>query len=332
MGRWSISLLIAASACAGIALANCPDAASLTPCTCDHEGMNCMRANNTAQLEEVFRSGSEATREHNQLWIQRTPITSFPAGVLGEFKFEEVHVERNANLTSFTMDSLVHFRELLNVLSLYGNALRTFEFGKLRRFPYLQVINLGANQLTRIPDNAFRNKYLERLGLNDNPITFIGQRAFHHLSSLKHLDLSGTRVTTLGPYSLSVLRAHPEFAIDLDNSGIGSIHRNAFDYAAPLVLSLRNNRLATLEENPFRPLIERMYQNAQRTGTLPVINVKGNPLTCRGCSYKWLVHYKSFAQVRAILYDLQCPDGSGLSSLSDQKIDCRTSWSFANIG
>ncbi|KAL1469607.1 hypothetical protein MTO96_024902 [Rhipicephalus appendiculatus] len=304
----------------------------MSPCTCDHEGINCRRADSTAQLRQVFRSGNATTREHNELWIQKTPITSFPAGVLGNFKFEQVHVERNANLSSFSIDSLLNFRELLYVLSLYDNAIRTFDFAKLRRFPFLQVLNLGRNRLTGIPDNAFRNKYLEKLGLNDNPITSVGQRAFYTLSNLKYLDLSRTRLATLGPYSLSVLRTHPELTIHLHNAGIRTIHPTTFDSAAPLVLTLSNNSLATLEEYPFKPLIGRMYQNGRGIGTLPLLSVEGNPLTCSGCSYKWLVQYKSFAQVRVILHDFQCPDGSGLSSLSDRKIACPSTLNFANLG
>ncbi|KAL1469606.1 hypothetical protein MTO96_024901 [Rhipicephalus appendiculatus] len=332
MGRWIFSLVLVASVCVSFALANCPDATSLSPCTCDDEGINCMRASSTSQLRQAFRSGDALTREHKELWIQKTPITSFPAGVLGIFRFEQVHVEHNANLSYFNLDSLLNFKEFLHVLSLYGNALRTFEFNKLQRFPYLLGLNLGGNQLKGIPDNAFRNLYLQKLGLSGNPITFIGQGAFQALSNLKELDLSRTRIGTLGPYSLSILRTHPELRIQLYNARISHIDRNAFDSAAPLVLNLANNSLATLEQNPFEPLIGRMHQNARRLNTLPVISVAGNPLTCRGCSYQWLVQYRFSAQVRAILHGFRCPDGSDLTSLTNQRIACGNFWNFANIG
>ncbi|KAH7975488.1 hypothetical protein HPB52_002119 [Rhipicephalus sanguineus] len=291
-----------------------------------------MRANSTTQLIQAFRSGNALSREHKELWIQKTPIKSFRAGVLGNFKFERVHLERNANLSYFTLDSLMNFNGLLNVLSVYGNALRTFEFDKLPRFPNLFALNLGGNRLTSIPDNAFRNPHLQKLGLRENPITSIGRRAFYALSSLKELDLSHTRLATLGPLSLSILRTHPELRIQLHNAGIRAINPNAFDHAAPLVLNLGNNSLASLERNPFEPLILRMYQNARQLGTLPIISVAGNPLTCRGCSYRWLVQYRFSAQVRAILHGFQCPDGYGLSSISDQRIDCWDPWNFASIG
>lgn len=333
MGRWTPCVVFLAWAyVAGLAAAHCPNAASLTPCTCDHYGINCMRAQSTAQLRTVFRSGNATTREHNELWIQKTPITSFPRDVLGNFKFEEVHVELNANMSSFTLDALMNFDRLLTVLSVFGNALRTFEFNKLQRFPFLVTLNIGKNQLSRIPANAFRNPRLEKLALMENPITSIGPGAFLALSSLKELHLGGTRLLTLGPRSLSIQRGHPELRIHLQNGRITAIHHSAFDFSAPLVLNLSHNNLTTLEQNVFEPLIGRMYNNAQRLNILPLVSVEGNPLTCHGCSYEWLIQYRFSRQMQAILHRFQCPDGSGLSSISDLRISCRRFWNFMNIG
>ncbi|KAL3214358.1 hypothetical protein MRX96_051496, partial [Rhipicephalus microplus] len=284
-------------------------------------------------VETGFREWRRAQQRAQRAVDSEDSPTSFPAGVLGNFKFEKVHLEHNANLSFFTLDSLAAFKELLNVLSLYGNALQTFEFDKLLRFPYLVSLNLGRNRLRSIPANAFRSIRLHKLGLRENPITSIGQRAFYALPNLKELDLSRTRLNTLGPYSLSILRAHPELRIQLNNADISVIHSSAFDYAAPLVLNLANNSLATLEQNPFEPLIGRMYQNAKKFNTIPLVSVAGNPLTCRGCAYKWLVPHRYSTLVRAILHGFRCPDGFGLTSISDQKIACwKNFWNFANIG
>lgn len=332
MGRLKVTLLVAASALASLASAYCPDADSLRPCTCDDEGINCMRALSTAQLRTAFRSGDALTREHKELWIQKTPVTSFPAGLLGNFKFERVHVELNANLSHFTVDALANFRNLLTVLSLYGNALETFEFNKLQRFPHLVMLNVGGNRLTRVPANAFRHIELQKIALTRNPITSIGARAFYGLPSLRELDLSGTRLATLGANSLSILRGRPDLRIDLSSAGIRNIHPTAFDSAAPYVLNLSNNSLTTLEQNPFEHLMVRMYQNARTLRSLPLINIIGNPLTCRGCSYRWLINYRYSPQVRSTLHGFRCPDGYGLTSISAQRIGCQDSWNFMNIG
>ncbi|XP_075525162.1 podocan-like [Dermacentor variabilis] len=332
MGRWTPCLVTLALAWLGLTAAYCPDAASLRPCTCDHSGINCMRANSTAQLRRAFGSGNATTREHNELWIQKTPITSFPSNVLGNFKFGEVHLERNANLGSFTLDAFDNFKQLLSVLSVYGNALRTFEFAKLQRFPFLVALNIGGNQLSRIPANAFRNQLLEKLGIMDNPITFIGRGAFSALWRLKELDLSGTRLVTLGPHSVSIQRGHPELRIQLNRAQIRAIHPTAFHYSAPLVLNLSHNNLTTLERSVFEHLVVRMYNNAGQFNVLPLLGLEGNPLTCHGCSYEWLVQYRFNRPMQTILHNFRCPDGSGLSSISAQRISCRPVWNFANIG
>nr|XP_050031552.1 carboxypeptidase N subunit 2-like [Dermacentor andersoni] len=332
MGRCSLSLVILALAWLGLAAAYCPDAVSLKPCTCDHYGINCMRANSTAQLRRAFGCGNATTREHNELWIQKTPITSFPSDVLGNFKFGEVHLELNANLSSFTLDAFEDFKQLLSVLSVYGNALRTFEFEKLQHFPLLEALNMGENQLSRIPANAFRSRSLRKLMLTGNPITYIGARAFFGLSSLKDLLLSRTRLRTLGPHSLSIPRAHPELKIHVAAGRISTIHPTAFGSTSPLVMNLSSNNLTTLEGHPFEALVKRMLRNGRRLNRLPLLAIRGNPLTCRDCSYAWLIPYRFNSTMQSVLLGFRCADGSGLSTISARKIACKSSWNYTNIG
>uniref|UniRef100_A0A023GEN4 Putative membrane glycoprotein lig-1 ixodes scapularis membrane glycoprotein lig-1 n=1 Tax=Amblyomma triste TaxID=251400 RepID=A0A023GEN4_AMBTT len=334
MGHSSARLTVAAialSACMGLVIANCPNEASLQPCTCDHFGINCMRAQSATHLKQAFRNSTPATRDHKQLWIQKTPITTFPKDVLGRFRFSEVHIELNPNLTSFSLDALTNSNLLLTILSLYGNALATFEFSKLRRFPNLAALNLAENRLTRIPDNAFASAKLQKLYLSNNPITSIGTGAFFHLVGLRELGLENTRLVTLQGFSLSLPQAHPELRIDLSDGRLRQIDPRAFDGSAPLVLDLYGNNLTTLEQQPFEDLMYRMYNGAQQQ--LPLIQVGGNPLTCRGCSYEWLIPHSQNRAVQQIFYGFQCPDGRGLSSITATKIACRKSWwPFASIG
>lgn len=292
-----------------------------------------MRAQNATQLRRAFKSGDAMTREQKQLWIQKTPITSLSCDVLGDFKFGEVHVELNVNMTSFTMDALMKFRQLLSVLSLYGNALQTFELDKLKHFPFLHTLNLGGNQIAVIPANAFRSDSLQKLALARNPITSIGENAFYGLTKLKELLISHTRLTTLGPHSLTIKGSHPMMKIQLSSGQISSIDSNAFGLTAPRILNLAHNNLTTLERFPFEPLIQRMLSNARRSNMQPILSVEGNPFTCRGCSYEWLLRHRSSRQIQRLLYNFRCPDGAGLSTITARRIACqRTSRNFANLG
>lgn len=333
MGRRSLIWVVVASAWAGLSLAGCPNATSLSPCTCDYYGINCMRAQSAGQLRRAFRSGDEFSREHRDLWIQSTPIESFKAGVLGLFKFQNVHIERNVNLSSFTLDSLMHIRLVMSALSLYGNALQTFEYDKFARFTGLVSLNLGGNKLSRIPPNAFRSIRLKRLSLSENPITYIGAAAFFALPNLTELQLSHTRLKIVGDHSLSFMRASRKLKIDLSHSAITTFHYTAFDAAAPVEVNLSHNNLTALDKEPFESLIYRMYTNVRGLSLRPVINVQGNPLTCQGCSYMWLIHSRIRRKLLGdILEGFKCPDGSGVSGLANRKIKCTAPFSTLNLG
>ncbi|KAH7975489.1 hypothetical protein HPB52_002120 [Rhipicephalus sanguineus] len=303
--RWNLSLAIIAWACAGLAQAGCPNATSLSPCTCDYYGINCMRAQRAGQLRLAFESGDAETRDHRYLWIQNTPIKSFRGGVLGSFKFENVHIDHNANLSNFTLDSLSHMNKVVVVLSLHGNALRKIEYDNIR---------------------------LQRLSLMGNPIREIGAAAFFGLTNLTELILSHTRLMKLGGHSLSLIRANRNLKIDLSHARIKTIEETAFDAAMPLEVDLSHNNLTGLRRRPFEGLMTRMVSNVRGRELTPVVKVEGNPLTCEGCSYVWIVHSRMRKRIDRIFEGFKCPDGLNSTSLTAPKIRCKASWTSGAIG
>ncbi|XP_077547318.1 uncharacterized protein LOC144159604 [Haemaphysalis longicornis] len=315
-----------------VAFAYCPSAQSLSPCTCDHFGINCMNARSTDDLSRAFRSGNSTNRDHNELWIQKTPVRSFPRTVLGSFRFAEIHVDLNTNLTSFTLDSLAGCSSELRVLSLYKNQLRTFEFAKVSAFPSLGTLNLGGNQLASIPDDAFRSRSIRTLVLSENPIISISQRAFTNLYGLRDLRLDNTRLVTLGRHSMAIPWADRQLRINLSNGNIVRIDGDAFSGTSPLLLQLANNNMTTLDGDVFPALIQSMINNARALNTLPLITLHGNRFSCRGCSYQWMVQNRYSRVLDNILEGFRCTDGGGLQSMSATKVACRTPWSFNTIG
>uniref|UniRef100_V5H2K9 Putative membrane glycoprotein lig-1 n=1 Tax=Ixodes ricinus TaxID=34613 RepID=V5H2K9_IXORI len=300
--------------------AHCPDVEAFRPCTCDHEGINCMRANSTQELIRVFRT--PGANEHESLWIQKTPIQSFPAGVLGDFKFRHVQLEINANLTAFDLGSLNNTKKFLVSISLFKNALSSFDFKGISSFPKLLTLNLGKNKLRTIPAQAFSHPTLETLVLSENPIVSVGSRAFAGLQSLKVLLLSGTRLTTLGDNSMRFLSDWPGLTIDLADSFISSISGTAFDGSAPQRLDLSGNNLTTLSRDVFMPLLVRMYHRSWQFGGEPMLALGNNPLSCYGCSFRWLVSLRKRRGFDSILFDFACRDGTPLHGLTNRKIRC----------
>lgn len=320
------------SAYLSVAFAYCPSAQSLSPCSCDHYGINCMRAQSTDDLSRAFRSGDSTNRDHRELWIQKTPVRSFPRAVLGSFRFAEIHIDLNSNLSSFALASLSGFASELRVLTLYKNQLRAFDFTQVSTFTKLETLNLGGNQLDLIPDDAFRSRSLRTLVLSENPIRSISQRAFASLNGLRDLRLDNTRIVTLGRHSLAIPRADRQLKINLANSNIARIDENAFYGTAPLLLQLSNNNMTTLDGDVFLGLIQRMITNARVFNTFPMIALDGNRFTCRGCSYQWMVQYRNNRALDDILEGFRCTDGGGLRSLTATKVACRTPLSFNTIG
>ncbi|CAN7974672.1 unnamed protein product, partial [Ixodes persulcatus] len=317
-------LLAAALCCSGILGVTqaraCPEAADFLPCTCDIEGISCGKANSTAELTKAFQT--DGPKEHRELWIQRSTVESFPPGVLGDFVFRSIYIEMNANLTSFNLSSLVKSRTFIMKLSLFGNALTTFAYSGIGRFPKLTTLNLGKNRLEKIPDHAFQHPKLKMLVLSDNPIRAIGAYAFSALPQLEMLRLTGTRITRLGNYALTLRSRVPELKVLLSEGNLASLSPLAFSDTRAQILCLGQNNLTEFPRDVFFPILERLERRRQATGEVSSLRVSGNPFSCTGCSFKWLVRLKNTLLSRQLLSGFVCADGTTLARLSNAKIGC----------
>ncbi|KAL3220383.1 hypothetical protein MRX96_050405, partial [Rhipicephalus microplus] len=254
--------------------------------------------------------------------------------------FENVHIEKNPNLTNFTLGSLLLMNKVVTVLSLYGNALETFEYDKLefdeqrrlRSFTSLESLDLGRQQAEKSAAKCVQKHPPAEAFAEGKPESLrFGAAAFFGLTNLTELLLSQTRLMKLGGHSLSFIRANPHLKIDLSRSAIKTIESTAFDAAMPLEVDLSHNKLTELPRKPFEGLIIRMISNARGRELTPVIKVEGNPLTCMGCSYVWIIESRKRKRVR-IIEGFKCPDGLNATSLTRQRIKCKPPGSIATIG
>ncbi|CAN7974680.1 unnamed protein product [Ixodes persulcatus] len=193
---------------------------------------------------------------------------------------------------------------------------------RISSFPKLLTLNLGKNKLRTIPAQAFRHPTLETLVLSENPIVSIGANAFAGLRGLKELLLSGTRLATLGDYSMRILSDQPGLTINLADSLISSISRTAFAETAPQRLDLGGNNLTTLSEDVFGPLLVRMLRSPRQFGEVPLLGLGNNPLSCYGCSFRWLVPLRTSQRLNSMLHGFACRDGTPLHRLTYSKIRC----------
>ncbi|CAN7974673.1 unnamed protein product, partial [Ixodes persulcatus] len=202
------------------------------------------------------------------------------------------------------------------------NRLSSTNHRRIKQFPKLTVLNLGKNRLDAIPNWAFSNPQLKTLILAGNPIRSLGLRAFAALPKLEVLNLEGMRITNLGDFALTLYSSYPKLTVTLKESNIFNISNLAFANSSPFSLTLTRNNLTTFSQEVFEPLLTSMHNHALRTNNTIVLDVTGNPFTCRGCSFGWLVSRKNDLVYQGVLHGFRCADRTPLRDLTMSRIQC----------
>lgn len=180
---------------------SCPAAAEISPCTCDGEGLNCMGARTLEEVRKAFRAKFKYGGVRS-VWVQGTPITDIPGDLFGNVKSQQFYVEVN-DVASLDFNAFSASKKTLATLSLFGNKLDKLDYSGLQQYERLNILNLGRNKITSIPDRAFNSKSISAIILAQNQISSIGMNAFSGVTNLEKLELSLNRLQTLGPMSLA---------------------------------------------------------------------------------------------------------------------------------
>lgn len=154
--------------------------------------------------------------------------------------------------------------------------------GAFTDLPFLREAQLQENRIQEIAPNAFQNvPNLLLLNLSQNALSTIEYAGLDSLTSLEVLDISNNRLSKVSSDSLSSMEWLVElkaiiifninerficcslfyievnvfFLTQMDNNRICTIQDSPFDNMPRLrVLSLRNNRMASVLENSFKRL------------------------------------------------------------------------------
>ncbi|CAL1261585.1 unnamed protein product [Larinioides sclopetarius] len=292
---------------------SCPTPEELAPCTCDGEGLNCMGARSLDEIKKAFQSKFKYGGVRS-VWVQGTPITNLPANIFGNVKSQQFYVEVNS-ITTIDVRAFSASNKTLHTLSLFGNKIKDFDFGGLSMYENLGTLNLGRNQIETIPDNAFNSRSLYAIILAQNKISHIGMNAFSNLPSLGRLEMALNQITTLGPMSLAFKSHSPGLQINLSANRITDVSGSAFTGLDPYAIFFSQNQLKSLKKDPFANLVTKV---AQKGGFL---EVSGNPFSCQGCDYSWLVTNKDILASRLIGFS--CTDRRAITDLTTSNIGCR---------
>ncbi|UYV82534.1 hypothetical protein LAZ67_21002707 [Cordylochernes scorpioides] len=263
----------------------CPPDNLVSPCTCDGEGINCKKVGNDQGLKTALdRIGGG---NYRGFWVQNANLRVLKASMFQKYKIGNFYLEVN-NITEVQPGTFTGSEDVVQGISIFGNKLTTFPFTDLKTMKNLMRINIGRNQITDIPAFALSDHpRLSTIILAENQINSIGINAFQNLPMLQRLDLTKNALTVLGRYSLNINVHHP--ALQVRTSSIVDVY--LLFQSVPVLWQY-----------------------------LTVGGRAGNPFSCRGCEYIWVVHNKDI--LRRFLIGFTCADGRSIDDLYQFNIGC----------
>lgn len=292
-----------------LASAVCPNLEDIKPCTCDDEGLQCLRLNNSG-LERVFKATAER-KAIRRVWIFNTNLTALTSRAFGDYIIRDLYLDLN-KISDIQANAFGEATKTLQSLSLTRNSLTTFPFEDLKSMKKLKQLGLGHNQLTLIASNSFPpSDTLESIDLSHNSISKIEPNAFSELYEVSLIDLSRNALQELESKSLLVKSSSRHLAMSLRGNRIKRIASDAFGDHHPHTIDLSRNQLTYLDEDTFGPLLTNNT----------VINVDENPFICSGCElYRWLLEIDR--EYLNNLDNFACTDDTKLEDLTLELIGC----------
>jgi Leucine-rich repeat (LRR) protein len=231
----------------------CPNANDIKPCTCDDEGLQCVKLNNSG-LARVFSAPAER-KAIRRVWIFQTNLTELPPRAFGDYIIRDLYLDLN-QIARVAPGAFGEASKTLQSLSLTRNVLTEFPFEDLHSMKKLRQLGFGYNRFRRITNKAFpSSEMLESLDLSHNQLDELEEDAFSGLSEVSLIDLSRNNLRSLERNSLRVKSSQRHLAISLRGNQIDKIAVDAFGEHHPYSLDLSRNQLTYLEQSVFEPLL-----------------------------------------------------------------------------
>lgn len=287
----------------------CPNANDIKPCTCDDEGLQCLKLNDSG-LTRVFQAPAER-KAIRRVWIFQTNLTELPERAFGDYIIRDLYLDLN-RIAQVKPNAFGEAAATLQSLSLTRNSLEKFPFEDLAGMGKLRQLGLGYNNLKSIAARAFApSDTLESLDLSHNSIERIEADAFAELYEVSLIDLSRNNLREIESNALRVKSSYRHLAISLRGNQISKLAADAFGNYHPYNLDLSRNKLTYLDELIFGPLLTNDT----------IIYVEDNRFSCDDCElYKWLLELDKNAQ--ANLINFVCLDETKLEDLTLESIGC----------
>jgi len=309
----------------------CPKTEAIAPCSCstigtDDYNINCFGNITNADLTRIFsqpfpqltastltiNTDSPKLTELGDILVNG--VTFWDVSIKARF-LEKVSPNFLANSTS-TLEYLECFDAKINET--------TFPFETLGNYPELAGLD-------------FRNNdFIEHLLPLDNPelwdFAMIGLDGPTHLKyltpgwnkmtpQLTSIDLSGNVIERLEKDTFILTVLENWYSIDLSGNRIEYIDPEAFVFpnasnSTKLALHLGGNRLKTLEEEVFRPILDKIDDSRSRI-TFGTIWTSFPPtIQCHNCSMKWLFEPRKQNTTYLESFTGTCVEGMKMENLT----------------
>jgi hypothetical protein len=298
----------------------------LNPCKCDENGIKC-GGNNALNLKHVFENINQNLGENDkhfkQFYLNNTVITEIEENTFFEVTFDEIVIEKAANLTSinshaFTSTNMVTKRFRLSEAPIVNSPPNYDVFLLSSSFINLETLTFAGTQISEIPSYAFRpingiQSKLTDIVFGFSKIEKIGNYSFYDLKNLISLSIYNNPLKLISMNSFNFRNVSNQTLVIY-------LYGNALNGSSFAINSLSNikrptelhlfteHNLKFLDETIFLPFFESNPKNKIILSALQIFD-------CDDCRSHWLVKESKYLE----RFDVQilCKSGDHLRDLKN---------------
>uniref|UniRef100_T1ILD8 Uncharacterized protein n=1 Tax=Strigamia maritima TaxID=126957 RepID=T1ILD8_STRMM len=202
-------------------------------------------------------------------------LTSLPSRVFLTVKTKNLIIQKTSlSLIENNAFKGYEFESSLETLNFNENNFEYFNFMSLTNLKQLHGLRITNDNLMELTENAFSHfLLLEYIDLSHNQINHLGKNAFYNLPLIRLIDLRANKLKTIDEHVFNLNDTKHPVTLLLNNNEIANIHKNAFTDLRIENLELENNKLETLRQDVFEPLLDYFDSSPSESGILYVKDV-----------------------------------------------------------